>query len=128
MATATYVRGEKRPVVYLAGADIAVDEIVILGVIDAKKSHVGVALEAIASGATGFVATAGVWNFPKVSAAVIKAGEALLWDASGSGVNDNAESSAAGDVAAFGMAMVDAGNGVTTLDVDISEAGTYDAA
>lgn len=128
MATATYKRGEVRTILYTAGADIAVDQIVICGVIDAKKCRVGVAREAIASGSTGIVAISGVWEMPKVSGAVIKAGESVLWDASGSGVNDNAEASAAGDVAQFGCAMADAGNGVTVLDVDIAEPGTYDAA
>lgn len=128
MATATYKRGEVRTILYTAGADIAVDQIVICGVVDAKKCRVGVAREAIASGSTGIVAISGVWEMPKVSGAVIKAGESVLWDASGSGVNDNAEASAAGDVAQFGCAMADAGNGVTVLDVDIAEPGTYDAA
>jgi predicted RecA/RadA family phage recombinase len=128
MATATYKRGEVRTILYTAGADIAVDQIVICGVIDAKKCRVGVAREAIASGSTGIVAISGVWEMPKVSGAVIKAGESVLWDASGSGVNDNAEASAAGDVAQVGCAMADAGNGVTVLDVDIAEPGTYDAA
>jgi hypothetical protein len=31
-------------------------------------------------------------------------------------------------VAQFGAAMADAGNGTATVDVDIAEPGTYDAA
>jgi predicted RecA/RadA family phage recombinase len=128
MATATFKRGEIRTAKYTAGADIAVDQIVILGVVDAKKCRVGVAREAIANGATGIVAVSGVFEFPKVSGAVIKAGEAVNWDTSEGGVDDNAHTTAAGDVAQFGCAMVDAGSGVTVLDVDIAEPGTYDAA
>jgi predicted RecA/RadA family phage recombinase len=128
MALATYKRGEIRTIKYTAGADIAVDQIVICGVIDAKKCRVGVAREAIASGDTGIVAVAGVWEFPKVSGAVVKAGEAVNWDASEGAVDDNAHTTAAGDVAQFGAAMWDAGSGVTVLDVDIAEPGTYDAA
>jgi len=50
------------------------------------------------------------------------------WDTSAGAVDDNAHTTAAGDVAQFGAAMIDAGNGVTVLDVDIAEPGTYDAA
>lgn len=132
MATATYKRGEIRTALYTAGADIAVDQVVILGVVDAKKCHVGVAREAIASGDTGIVAVSGVFEFPKVSAAVIKAGESVNWDSSADSssgeVDDNAHTTAAGDVAQFGTALEDAGSGVLVIDVDISEPGTYDAA
>lgn len=131
MATATYKRGEIRTALYTAGADIAVDQVVILGVVDAKKCRVGVARQAIASGDTGIVAVSGVFEFPKVSAAVIKAGESVNWDSSSNTtgeVDDNAHTTAAGDVAQFGCAMADAGNGVTTIEVDITEPGTYDAA
>jgi predicted RecA/RadA family phage recombinase len=132
MATATYKRGEVRTIMYTAGADIAVDEVVICGVINAKKCRVGVAREAISNGSTGIVAVSGVFEFPKVSTAVIKAGESVCWDASaasGAGaVEDNAHSTGAGDVGEFGAAMADAGNGTTTVDVDIAEPGTYDAA
>jgi predicted RecA/RadA family phage recombinase len=128
MATATYKRGEIRTALYTAGADIAVDEVVILGVVDAKKCKVGVARQAIANGETGIVAVSGVFEFPKVSAAVIKAGEAVNWDASAGAIDDNAHTTGAGDVAQFGSAMADAGNGVTVLEVDIAEPGTYDAA
>jgi len=128
MATATYKRGEIRTAMYTAGADIAVDEIVILGVIDAKKCRVGVARQAIANGDTGVVAVSGVFEFPKVSAAVIKAGESVNWDSSASGVEDNAHTTAAGDVGQFGMAVADAAATTTVVDVDIAEPGTYDAA
>lgn len=128
MATATYRRGEVRTVKYTAPAAVAVDEIVIMGLVDAKKSSVGVARSAIASGAVGIVAGSGVFEFPKVSAAVIKAGESVNWDSSAAGVEDNAHITAAGDVAQFGKAMEDAGSGATTVLVEISEPGTYDAA
>jgi len=132
MATATYKRGEIRTAMYTAGADIAVNQVVILGVVDAKKCRVGVARQAITSGDAGVVAISGVFEFPKVSAGVIKAGESVNWDSSADSssgeVDDNAHTTAAGDVGQFGCAMADAGNGVTVVDVDISEPGTYDAA
>lgn len=126
MATATYKRGEIRTAKYLAGADIVVDQIVVMGVVDGKKSRIGVAREAISNGDTGIVAISGVFEFAKVSAAVIKAGEAVGWDASGGEVDDNALTTAAGDVAEFGAAVYDAGNGDTVVEVDIAEPGTYD--
>jgi len=128
MATATYKRGEIRTVQYLAGGTIVVDQIIVGGVVDGKKCRVLVAREAGSSGDTIICAASGVFEFPKVSAGVIKAGESVNWDSSEGGVDDNAHTTGAGDVAQFGMACEDAGNGVTTIDVDISEPGTYDAA
>jgi predicted RecA/RadA family phage recombinase len=128
MATATYKRGEIRTVKYLAVATIVVDQIIIGGVVDAKKCHVLVAREAGVSGDTIICAASGVFEFPKVSAAVIKAGESVNWDSSEAGIEDNAHATGAGDVAQFGMACADAGSGVTVLDVDIAEPGLYDAA
>ena len=128
MAKATYKRGEIRTALYTAGADIAVDDIVVLGIIDGKKCRVGVARQAIANGATGVVAVSGVFEFPKVSAAVIKAGESVTWDADPGAVEDNVHTQAVGDVEEFGTAMHDAGAGVLLIDVDISEPGKYKAA
>lgn len=130
MATATYKRGEVRTALYTngTGSTIAVDTVVVLGVVDAKKCRVGVTRQAIADGESGVVAVSGVFEFAKVSGAVIKAGESVNWDASAGAVDDNAHTTGAGDVAQFGAAMQDAGSGVTMLDVDITEPGTYDAA
>ena len=78
----------------------------------------GVALEAIANGASGQVQIGGVFNVPKVSAAVIAQGEPLTWDASAGAFDDSAATPASGDVQGGGaVAMAAAGNGVTTLDV-----------
>jgi predicted RecA/RadA family phage recombinase len=127
MALATYKRGDIQTIKYLAGAAIAVNQIVVAGgTADGKKVCVGVAREAIANTETGIVAVTGVFRFPKVSAAVIKAGEAVSWDASLGEVDDNALTTAIGDVAQFGCAMEDAGTGVLFVDVAITEAGTYD--
>lgn len=128
MATAKFRRGEIRTAQYLAGADVAVHEIVVLGVVDEKRARIGIAQNAIANGATGTVAVSGVWELPKVSGAVIKAGESVFWDASEAKVDDNAMSpDDTGDVREFGCAMVDAGDGVTVLDIDIEEPGVYEA-
>lgn len=132
MATARFSKGEVRTALYTAAADIAVDQIVIMGLIDGKKSRIGVAREAIATGTTGIVAVSGVFRFPKVAAAVIKAGEAVTYDADGAttdgAIEDNAHSVAIGDVGEFGCALSDAGDGVTAVEVDITEPGTYKGA
>lgn len=127
MAKATFKRGEVRTAEYLAGADIEVNDVVVLGTVNGKKSTVGVARNNIANGDVGIVATSGVFEFAKVSAAVIKAGESVNWDASAGEVDDNAAVTAAGDVAEFGKALEDAGNGDLTVRVEISHPGIYDA-
>jgi len=58
----------------------------------------GVARVNLASGETGSVATQGVFDVPKVDAAVITQGESLTWDSSVSKFDDNAASPATGDV------------------------------
>ncbi len=131
MADAYYKYGELRTVEYTAsGADIDEDQIVVLGGVDAKKCSVGVAMKGVADGSTveGAIAVSGVFQFPKVSAAVITAGQSVNWDSSAGAVDDNAHTTAAGDVGEFGKAMADGANGETTILVEISEPGTYDAA
>ncbi|MCU0935883.1 MAG: DUF2190 family protein [Gammaproteobacteria bacterium] len=118
MASATYIKGEKLTVAYTAGATIAVDDILVVGT--NSKACVGVAQEGMASGDVGVVDIGGCYLMPKVSAAVIKAGETVDWDVSAGEVDDNQATSASGDVADFGVALEDAGNGVTSLKVALS--------
>lgn len=78
----------------------------------------GVALVDIAAGAIGSVAISGVYSVPKVSGAVIAAGENLTWDASAAAFDDNAAVAATGDVTGPpAVAIEAAGAGVTTLKV-----------
>jgi len=78
----------------------------------------GVALVDIAAGAIGSVAISGVYRVPKVSAAVIAAGENLTWDVSAAAFDDNAATPATGDVTGPpAVAIEAAGAGVTTLKV-----------
>lgn len=78
----------------------------------------GVATQAIANGAVGEIATEGVFTVPKVSGAVITAGESLTWDASAAAFDDNAATPATGDVTgAPAVAWESAGNGVTSMAV-----------
>jgi predicted RecA/RadA family phage recombinase len=128
MAKATYVRGEKNPILYTAGADIAVDDIIVIHNGDAKAGRLCVALEDIPNTKTGYVATRGVWKFPKVSGAVIKAGECVTWDSDPGAIEDIAHSTGAGDIAFVAMAMEAGVNLQTKIDIDISHPGAYDAA
>lgn len=120
MATATYMKDGRGPLTinYLTAAAVAIDEIVICGT--AGEVSVGVAREvATASGATITVDIGGCYTFPALSGAVIKAGETVDWDASGSNVNDNQNTAATGDVVNFGVALADSGNGDTTVQVQL---------
>jgi len=120
MATATYLKDGNGPLTvdYLSTAAVAIDEIVVAGTNGAVS--VGVAREvASASGETITVDVGGCYTFPKVSGAVIKAGESVDWDASAGEVDDNQATSATGDVADFGIALADAGNGDTTVKVQL---------
>lgn len=128
---AKYKFGDLLTVEYTpSGAAIAADDVIVLGAVDTAKVTVGVAMKDVADGVTaeGAVAVTGVFEFAKVSAAVIAAGEAVNWDSSVSSVEDNAHTTAAGDVAQFGRAMQDGANGDTTILVDIGLQGAYDAA
>jgi predicted RecA/RadA family phage recombinase len=123
----TYKRGEIKTAKYLAGANIAVGQLVPMGLTNTVKSRIGIAMSAIANGATGIVAVSGVWELTKVTGAVIKAGEGVSFDASADNIDDNVASPAVGDITDFGCAMADAGAGVLVVDVDIEPWGTYKA-
>jgi len=129
-ATLHKAGGTIRSVTYSNGTGSAISsgDVVVLASTDAKKCRVGVAMADIADGSSGQVAISGCFAFAKVSAAVIAQGESVNWDASADAVDDNAATSAAGDVVEFGMADEAAGNGATTINVWIDEPGTYDAA
>lgn len=114
MATATYKKGEKLSISYTpSGAAVVVDQVIVTG------DSVGVAANAIADGATGIVNIRGVYEFPKVSGAVIVAGETVDWDVSAGEVDDNAATPASGDCSDFGVALESAGSGVTTIKVEL---------
>lgn len=84
---------------YTAGADISSGDVVVIG------QSIGVALVDIANGETGSVAIEGVFDLPKVDAAVIAQGESVIWDASAGKFDDNAATPAAGDVSGCCQAM-----------------------
>lgn len=91
---------------YSAGAVVKVNKIL------------GVAINDIASGATGPVQIVGVFSCPKLSTAVIAAGESLTWDVSAGNFDDQLATPASGDVTgACAVAVEAAGNGTTTVKV-----------
>ena len=104
---------------HTAGAAYASGDVVVMGGVAGQACSVGIALKAIASGAVGPVAIRGTFNIAKVSAAVIVQGQLVDWDSSAEEVDDNVATSATGDVPGFGMAMESAGNGVTTIAVQL---------
>lgn len=120
MATAQYLKDGLGPLTvdYLTGAAVAIDEVLTVGTNGAVS--IGVARQvATASGETITVDIGGCYVFPKVSAAVIKAGETVDWDSSLGAVEDNQSTLATGDVGDFGVALADSGNGETTVKVQL---------
>ncbi len=111
MAT-TYVQDGKVIDWTNGGSAVSAGDVVVIGNI------LGVALVDIAGGATGAVQIEGVFDCPKVSGAVIAAGESLTWDVSAGAFDDNAAVPATGDVTKQpAVAFEAAGSGVTTLAV-----------
>lgn len=97
---------------FTAAANVVSGQVVRIGNI------LGVATAAVANGAQGLASIDGVFTVPKVSGAVIAAGESLTWDASAAAFDDNLATPAAGDVTgAASFAFEAAGNGVTSIAV-----------
>jgi predicted RecA/RadA family phage recombinase len=97
------------------GAAIASGAVVVVGNI------IGIAQGDIAAtSGTGVLAIEEVWTVPKVSGAVIAAGEKVLWDVSAGAFDDSLATPATGDVSNCCVAMEAAGNGVTTIEVKIN--------
>lgn len=99
------------------GAAVNSGDPVVIG--SNSDALIGIALVDIANGATGSVALEGVWEVPKVSAAVIATGEYVMWDASAAAFDDNAATPAAGDVSDGAIAWESAGAGVTTIKIKL---------
>lgn len=102
------------------GSAVASGQVVKVG-----KSMLGVALVAIANGASGTVAVEGVFSgVPKVSDAVFTQGEKLLFDVSaGSGVgafDDSVATPATGDVLGGAVAWVAGANTETTCTITLT--------
>ena len=97
------------------GSAIAAGAVVKLGA--TEDATLGIALADIANGASGAVQICGVFTVAKVSAAVFKQGESLIWDASASAFDDNQATPASGDVSGSVIAAADGANLETTCKV-----------
>lgn len=94
---------------YVAGSAVTSGQVLLIGV------RVGVALAAIASGATGAVRMLGIFTIAKLSSDVVTVGAALYWD----NTNSRMTLTSAGNTLA-GFATAAAGNGVTTVEISIN--------
>lgn len=108
--------GSILPIV-LAGTVAAGD----VDVLDATNGLIGVALDDGVSGDTIPYGVEGVYVLPKVSGAVINAGERVLWDANVAAVDDDQATPASGDFLC-GIAWESRGSGTTTIKVKINVA------
>lgn len=96
---------------------------ILSGQVVAVGNTLGVATGDIANGAKGEIAVNGVFVVPKVTGAVIAAGESVLWDASAGAFDDNLATPAAGDIGgAAAVAFEAAGNGVTSIAISFTGA------
>jgi len=82
-----------------AGADISSGDVVVQG------STLGIAVTNIANGASGEIMIEGTFDLPKADAAVITAGEGVIWDSSAGEFDDDQATPASGDVSGAAIAM-----------------------
>lgn len=94
---------------YVAGSAISSGQVLLIGV------RIGVALGAIANGATGAVRMLGIFTIAKLSTDVVTQGAALYWD----NTNSRLTTTASGNTLA-GYATAAAGSGATTVEIAIN--------
>lgn len=94
---------------YVAGSAISNGQVLLIG------KRIGVALVAIANGATGAVMVRGIFTIAKLSTDVVAQGDLLYWDAG----NSRLTTTASGNTQA-GYATKAAGSGVTTVEISIN--------
>lgn len=111
--TSTYVQ-PGATIDHVAASAISSGDVVVIGNI------LGVALADIASGATGSVAIEGVYDLPKVTAAVIAAGEMVMYDVSTAKFDDNAATPATGDVTNAAIAVEAGTSSMTKIKVKLN--------
>lgn len=114
MATNKVQEGKTLDYANSSGSAIEAGSVVVVG------QQIGIAVCDIANGESGPLAMEGVFTVAKVSAAVIAAGESVIWDTSASAFDDNAATPADGDVSGCCVAWEAAGNGVTALAVKLN--------
>lgn len=94
---------------HVAGSNLAAGAVVVMGV------RVGVALNAIASGATGAVAVKGVFTLAKLSTDTVAQGALLYWDAANSRLTTTASANTLA-----GYAAKAAGSSTTTAEINLN--------
>jgi predicted RecA/RadA family phage recombinase len=92
-----------------AASAVANNAVILIG------ARIGVALAAIAAGAVGAVAVAGIFTISKLSTDVVTIGALLYWD----NANSRLTTTASGNTLA-GFAAKAAGSGVTTVEISIN--------
>lgn len=100
------------------GGDLAKGAVVVLG------SIIGVTAMAIAQDETGTVCIEGVFEVPKVPAAVFAQGEKLIFDSSAGEFDDSSATPASGDVTGAAVAMVAGAASETTCQVLLTPGNT----
>lgn len=114
MATNFVQQGESLTWSNGTGSAVSSGDVVVVG------AAIGIAAVDIANGSSGTVYMTGVFNVPKVSAAVIGQGEMVAYDVSGSAFDDSAMTPATGDITDACTAWEAAGDSVTTIAVKIN--------
>jgi len=106
--------GNTRTWVNTTGAAVVSGEVVVVG------QQLAIASVDIANTASGEVSFTGVFQVPKVSAAVIAHGEMVMFDSSANAFDDNAATPATGDVSNAAIAAQAAGAGVLEMQVQFA--------
>lgn len=110
-----YVKdGHTRTWVNGTGSAVVAGQVVVVG------QQLAIACTDIASGATGEVALDGMFVVPKVTTAVIANGEMVLWDVSAGKFDAKSATPATGDVSNAAIAAEAAGNGATTIRIQLA--------
>jgi predicted RecA/RadA family phage recombinase len=99
------------------GSTILSGAVVVIGTI------IGIAIGDILDTETGAVRIDGVFELPKVSAAVLSVGESVQYDLSALEIADDGATPASGDLVGCGVVVEAAGNGVLTAKVKINVVG-----
>jgi len=99
------------------GSAVSSGDVVVIG------GLIGVALVDIANGGTGSVQVDGVFNLPKVDAAVIAQGESLVYDVSASKFDDSAATPATGDVSGASAVAFEAKGATTDATIAVRLTG-----
>lgn len=110
--------GSSLEYVNTTGSAISSGDVVVVG------HRIGIAATNIPTDESGTVATCGVFEVPKVSTAVIAQGEMVIWDASSKAFEDSDHTPDTGDVSGCCTAWAAAGNGATTMHVQLGGIGT----